>query len=368
MTWSRRIRRLVDRVTGRYQAFVVESAADRAACLMVLEEVRRLELNRVTGSSPLDSDAFAKVDVDDLILACRDTRTGEIVGCVRSTSAEQLAEIPTSRAEYRLDLLPPEHLSRAGIATRLAFEREHRGSIGAYLLVETMYAEGLARGYLYCLLSCEPSLHSMYARLGFRPLGRVRAAERRGLRVPMIMINHDREHLRAIRSPFLRALERAGQPLPMEGVRFHDALLAEHGPIDPGIAGPHDLDEAVHRALTDGMSKRGIAQLLDNAVVVSCSAGDLLFREHDGGRFLGLVVDGEVDVVRGGAEVSILDRGQPFGVISTVLETHRTASVFARSTHTRVLFLGRSAVGKVRAASDREALWRNLARHAARRS
>jgi hypothetical protein len=366
--WLYRIRARVDYLSGRYQAFVVETRADRAACLVVLDEVRRVELNRVLGSSALDSDAFDKVDVEDLMLACRDTRTGEIVGCVRSTNAAQLVGVPASRAEYKLDLFAPEHVARAGIATRLVLLREHRRSVAAFVLLEKMYAEGLARDYLYCLLSCEPSLYAMYSRLGFRPLDRVRAAPRRGLRIPMLMVNHDHDHLQAIRSPLLRSLERAQQPTPMDGVHFHRNLIAERGPIDPGIIAGADIDEKVHRALTEGMSKRGIAELLDNAVLITCAAGDLLFQENDGGRFLGLVVDGQVEALRGDGEAAVLGKGEPFGVVSTVLETTRNASVIARSTQARVLFLSRSAPGKVKLAADREALWRNLARQATRRA
>jgi hypothetical protein len=368
MKWLHRIRQRVDYLIGRYQAFVVESEVDRAACLVVLDEVRRLELNRVVGSSALESDAFAKVEVVDLMLACRDTRSGEIVGCVRSTNAAQLVGIPASRAEYKLDLFAPEHVARAGIATRLALRREHRRTVAAFVLLEMMYEEGLARDYLYCLLSCEPSLYAMYSRLGFRPLDRVRAAPRRGLRIPMLMVNHDRDHLRAIRSPLLRSLERVEQPTPIDGVHFHRKLITERGPIDPGIAVCVDVDDEVHHALTEGMSKRGIAELLENSVLITCAAGDLLFQEDDGGRFLGLVVDGQVEALRGDAEAAVLGKGEPFGVVSTVLETTRTASVVARSPRARVLFLSRSALAKVKATEDREVLWRNLARQATRRA
>jgi hypothetical protein len=368
MTLFHQIRQRVDYLSGRYQAFVVEAAADRTACMLILDEVRRSELNRVVGSSPLESGAFAGIEVDDLMLACRDTRTGEIVGCVRSTNAAQLVHVPASRAEYDLDRLPPEQLPRAGIATRLAFRREHRRTVATFVLLETMYEEGLARDYLYCLLSCEPHLYFMYARLGFRPLDRVRTAGRRGLRIPLLMVNHDHDYLRTIRSPLLRSLERTKPPTPTDGVHFMRQLIAKRGPIDPGIAECPELDDEVHHALTDGMSKRGVAELLDNAVLVSCNAGDLLFQERDGGRFLSLVVDGEVEVRCGDTETTVLGRGEPFGVVSTVLETTRIASVVAHSERARVLFLSRSALGKVRTAEDREALWRNLARQATRRA
>lgn len=367
MSWLHRIRRRVDYLSRRYQAFVVETESDRASCMLVLDEVRRFELNRVSGQSPLDSDAFAEVEVEDLMLACRDTRSGEIVGCVRSTNASQLLDIAASREEYKLDLFPAAHVARAGIATRLAFLREHRRTVGAFILLQTMYEEGLRRDYLYCLLSCEPSLYAMYSRLGFRPLDRVRAAPRRGLRIPMVMVNHDREHLQSIRSPLLRSFDRVGRTA-LDGVQFYRNLIAERGPIDPGIAEFADIDDDVHRALTEGMSKRGIAQLLDNAVLVTCAGGDLLFSESDGGQFLGLVVEGEVEARRRHGETFMLGKGEPFGVLSAVLERTRTAGVLAHSARAKVLFLSRSALGKVTDPQDREALWRNLARQAMRRA
>jgi hypothetical protein len=359
------IRRRLDYATGRYEPFFAESRADREASMAVLDEVRRRELSRVVGKSALESLAFVDAAVDDLILACRDTRSGRIVGCVRATSADQVASIPATRSEYRLDLFPPELLPRVGIATRLAFLCEHRKGVGSFVLLEKMYSEGVARGFLFCLLSCEPGLYPLYAKLGFRPLGRVHASEGGGFRVPMIMVNHDAEHLAAVGSPLLRALQRARGPLPDDGVRWFRGLSESER--DPRMAYFRDVSSPVHRALSEGLSPRGKAELLAHAMTVTCEGGQTIIREGDGGRSMGVVMSGAVEVRRRAGPVEALGEGDLFGESSAILSHRQPASVVAASKEVRLLLLSQSASERLTRPRDRETLWRNLARHMARR-
>jgi hypothetical protein len=327
----------------------------------------RLELNRVSGSSVLESDAFADVSVESTLLACRDTRNGEIIGCARATRADQLLNVEGSRAEYHLTLFQPEHLVRAAVATRLALLKAHRKSVASLVLLDKMYALGLEQKYLFCLLSCEPGLYSGYLRLGFRPLGPVHGAPKGGFRIPMLMINHDLEHLQKCGSPLARAYQRAAVVADLQGLTWYRRVVAVHGEIGTGIEPFSDHDGDAHTLLTADLSAKGREALLSKAMTVDCTPGQVIVREQDGGQWIGLVVSGLVQVESKGHVLAILGEGEPFGEIALVLGTPRTACVVAAAPDTRVVLLSQSALARVSGVADREKLWRNIARVLARR-
>ena len=126
MGWIQPIVKRFDYLRGRYRAFVVETDEDRAGCIEVLTAVRQQELNRVSGQSVLESSAFVDSEVEDQLFGCRDKQTGEIVGCIRATCADQLIGIDASRNEYMLDAFPPDVLKLTYVLTRLAFLKPYR--------------------------------------------------------------------------------------------------------------------------------------------------------------------------------------------------------------------------------------------------
>jgi hypothetical protein len=58
----------------------VRDEAHRAGVLHVLDEVRRKELRRVHGRSPLESTAFLDADVQHELYAVKDTQADQIIG------------------------------------------------------------------------------------------------------------------------------------------------------------------------------------------------------------------------------------------------------------------------------------------------
>jgi CRP-like cAMP-binding protein len=366
----RSLKQQLDVLRGRYVGFVVESEEDHGECLEVLDAVRRLELKRVPGGrSLLESAAFMDVDVDDVLLAVRDTADGRIVGCVRSTLASQIADVPASREEYRLDKLAPELLDRAQVLTRFAMLRSHRGTLASYVLMREGYRHSLARGLLISLLSCEPGLYAAYLRLGFRPMGSVHQSSLGGFRIPMVSVHHDREHLERVGTPLVKELPR-GTPLPTEAMRWYRELEAREGRIDPGIAfyeGDDGAEREVHAWLTDGLSDKGRDELLRNAMEVDCADGDVVIAAGDGGRFLGFVLDGVVEVRAEDRVVRMLGEGELFGELALVLDTPRTVDIVAAGDDTRVLLLSQSALTRLSGGADQAQVWHNIAKVLARR-
>jgi hypothetical protein len=340
--------------------------------MQVLDEVRRLELKRVKGGSVLESAAFADVDVDDLLFAVRDTADNRIVGCIRSTPAAQIATLRSSREEYQIDKLTPELLDRTQVLTRFAVLRSHRSTLASYVIMRELYQDSLAQELLISLQSCEPGLYATYLRLGFRPMGPVHQSSQGGFRVPMVLVHHDREHFERIGAPMLRELPRDA-PLPTEATFWYRELEAREGRIDPGVAF-YEGDEGdasgapeVHAWLTDGLSDKGRAELLRNALEVNCADGDLVIAAGDGGRFLGFVLDGVVEVRADERVVRMLGEGELFGEIALVLDRPRTADIVAAGDDTRVLLLSQTALTRLSSGPDQAQVWRNVAKVLARR-
>lgn len=374
MSKLRSLKQQLDMLRGRYVGLLVESAADRDQCLEVLDEVRRLELKRVKGHSVLESSAFAGAEVDDVLVAVRDTADNRIVGCVRSTPAPQIATLQSSRDEYQIDKLPPELLDRTQVLTRFAVLRSHRRTLASYVIMRELYRYSLGRELLISLQSCEPGLYATYLRLGFRPMGSVHQSPQGGFRIPMVHVHHDREHMERVGTPLAKELPR-DVPLPTEGTEWYRDLEAREGRIDPGVAfyetDPRetsaDGESEVHAWLTDGLSDKGRAELLRNALEVDCSDGDVVIAAGDGGRFLGFVLEGVVEVKAEDRVVRMLGEGELFGEIALVLDRPRTVDIVAAGDDTRVLLLSQTALTRLTSGADQAQVWRNLAKVLARR-
>jgi hypothetical protein len=279
------------------------------------------------------------------------------------TMADQIASIPKSRQEYRLDTFPPELLKRTHVYTRLAVLKEYRKTAATLVLLRRLYEDAVAGDTLASLLSCEPGLYASYLRMGFRPLGGVHQGARGGFRIPMVAILHDGEHMRRVRSPLLPLFEAIDGPLPQDASLWYRGLEARQGPIDPGVAFYAD-DEAqdVHAAITRGLTDAGRAELLLNAMEIDCHPGDVVLNQGDGGRNMGFVLKGAVQAEIGGRVVSVLGEGELFGEIAVALDATRTATLIAVGDETRVLMLSQTCFDRLSDPADRAQAWRNIAR------
>ncbi len=363
MSWLKTIVEHVDYLRGRYEAFPVRDEVTRAGVLQVLDEVRRKELKRVHGRSALETAAFVDADVRYELYAVKDKQKDQVIGCVRVTKADEIAAIPESREEYHLDKFPPALLARTQVFTRLAILQAYRKTAASLVLLRQLWDDAMAGNILAALLSCEPGLYAGYLRLGFRPLGGVHKGASGGFRIPMVAILHDREYVRRIRSPMLPQLGRIEGPLPQEAVEWYRMLEARGGPIDPGVAFyADDSAHDVHAALTRGLSNAGRAQLLRNAMEVRCRPGDVVLSAGDGGRNMGFVQRGAVQVEVGGRVVGVLGEGELFGEMAIALDTTRTANVVAVGDDTRVLMLSQTCLARLKDPADLTQVWRNIAR------
>lgn len=366
--WLDQLARYWELAGGRYQILTVESEADHRACMEVLDTVRRLELNRVAGSSVLESHAFAGEQLPFRLTGCRDTKTGQMIGCLRITAAREAYKVQASREEYMLDGIPEVFRNQLSIFTRLAVLKPYRKSPAALLLMAESTLSVLHEGGLGAVLTCEPNLYTMYRRLGLRPIGALHNSPSGGYRLPLIFIP-DLPYLESIKSPAVRW--KKGLDLSR-----YDAVCAwYHRFMQAGSARQIGLsdylpeEDADHRyeILTEGMSEKGRKAFLQNALVVHCHAGDVVLAEQDGSNSLGIILKGKAEVVAHGKKLATMEEGQVFGEMALVLNTRRTASIVAAEEDTEIMLCSPSAYQRLEKDADKACFWQNLAKVLAQR-
>ena len=90
--------------------------------------------------------------------------------------------------------------------------------------------------------------------------------------------------------------------------------------------------EALRRApLFEGLSRKELEQLAKLADDLEVDAGRVLTREGDRGREFFVILEGEVDISRGGRTIATRGAGDFIGEIAILEEIPRTATVTAKT-------------------------------------
>ncbi len=90
--------------------------------------------------------------------------------------------------------------------------------------------------------------------------------------------------------------------------------------------------EALRRApLFDGLSRSELEQLARLAEDLEVDAGKVLTREGESGREFFVILEGEVDVARGGRTIATRGAGDFIGEIAILENIRRTATVTAKT-------------------------------------
>lgn len=332
---------------GQYRAFFVTTEEDRLACQSLSDN---LSAPTVPGRQ---------------LVACQDTRSGEMVACL---FMENLAISSADPTEEPFAYLPAPYRKQAVKLSQLSFRNTHLNTPALPVLLSHCFVEVLKAGGLCMLMSCDPGHYSIYKRLGMRPVGGLQKGGESGFAIPMIALP-DLDYLSIIHSPLLPMLRGVDFERYRPICEWYYHLVRDHKELQIGASYyPEDQNDFQgHHLITEGLSEEGRKALLGEALVISCGEGEELIKANDGGKSFGYVRKGLVRVVINGQTVVLLGEGDIFGEIAFILHTKRTAQVVSASAETEVVLFKASAIDHLKLETDRTVIWRNLAQVLAQR-
>lgn len=300
------------------------------------------------GKRPKDADHHARTLRDEMDNAEADllyaTSDGEIVGTLRRNTLD-VTQLPASwRERYRLDAFtdyPPQALS---YTSRAMVAAEWRGSAIFSKLLSHMYLRGQETGVRFDFCNCAPSLIELYEQLGYRRYADAFVEHDVGYRVPLVWVVGDLEHLRAVRSPFLRTAIKFPDD-PDARARFASSFASHANRVNRRIVDAdlfwEILAEKLHREprhaipLLDGMTEDEAQRFLHSGTILQCKRGESILRRGDVGDELFVVLEGSLEAQRTvgplATSIALFGPGQVFGELAFLNRRARTADVIART-------------------------------------
>jgi hypothetical protein len=341
------------REKARLEIKVASTPAEVQAC----EEIIRTGFGRVMRLG-VDSEADEQRSLTTLY--CADSENGRILATSRLVWLDYLARSPELVREYRIENLPAELRKRSMLSFQSAALPDQRGTELMSLLFRGCFQYLVEHDALLTLSACKPYLFPYFMSMGFRPFERAYVSSEGGYRVPIVLVNHDLEYLRACRSPFAAVL---GSAREVAGASEAKRWYEQNRPPDEKlnvrvISRPEHVDFEL--GFLKGLNDTTIHSIFRYGVVITCQRGDQLVKEMAAEQVIGFILDGSLDVVKGGRAITTLKAGEIFGELSFLLKVPRTASLLASADNTRIAFISMHSIDAIKDPAETSLFWRNL--------
>ena len=266
---------------------------------------------------------------------------GNIEGAIR-LRAWGPGEIPDAmRRDLSIERFGPaiEHMTIAELG-RFMIARQRRGAamlLGSmayetYLFLGREMKVDLAFSY------CRPGLVPYYRRLGSRPYGGDLVYAPEGMEVPLVSVMSDRAYYKKVGSPMTPLVSQVfgrGKRQDVDDRSFrhlfdndHCGVITDREAVWSQFAESLDTEATLGDSFLSGLDPRTVNQLSKRGFIVDLEAQQLVTREGHAEREMFVVLEGELEVIKGETAIAKLGRGDVFGEMAFFLERgRRTASV-----------------------------------------
>ncbi|MGB0721751.1 MAG: GNAT family N-acetyltransferase [Gammaproteobacteria bacterium] len=266
---------------------------------------------------------------------------GEIVASLRINPTTDAGRYWTH--VYGLENFTRFPRNRMTMTSRLMVAAPWRGTrVLASLL---MAAYRWARKYEFrCdFCNCVPALVEFYEQLGYRRYRDGFEDPDSGYHFPLVLLLDDMDHLRAVRSPFLRAARKL--PAHTDTAQWFRGAFPEHAHFaNRRLMGSDAFWHLLNTKLVEpsggvpllqGLDEDERRRFLNAGALIRCKAGDTIIRTGDVGNEMFVVLEGVAEVFGNRDNLhhslAVIGPGMVFGEIAYLSEMPRTADVVARS-------------------------------------
>lgn len=277
--------------------------------------------------------------VDDFSTLLYATGGREVQATLRLAWLDQGPIPDRYRQYYALDRFDARPARELVLASRLMLSPEQRGSALLGRLLGEGYNVAREHGAQFVFCDCAPALVQLYEHLGFRRYKDNVYDPDTGLKIALVLVTEDVDHLRRCASPLWRlARDRDNDPGPAEW--FTRNFPPQINYVPTRLKTEEDLWYFMSTRLYErdiplfaGLSDDEISRFLKAGTVIKCRRGDRIIRAGEVGHEMFLLLSGaaEVRYREAGRDFSLatFGRGQIFGEMAFLTSMPRTADVVA---------------------------------------
>lgn len=247
------------------------------------------------------------------------------------------------------------------ISTKFAISPSHRGSLAAHLVTAKMFDDIIDDGIDFVFSWCAPYLLGFYSQLGFHTYTQA-ISDKNGLWTPIVLATRDWKHLKDIKSPFYKQLEKKGlcdgthASVDWFHVNFGDALDATAAKYDENVLdkifsldrGEHSYKDLQDISIFNSMTAEDVNKIIGSSRILNFAAGESIIQTGQIQDEMFIILEGEVEASLETPRSPVLrfGPGHVFGEIALLTRAKRAADHRA-TIPSRLAFLTRQGLAKL---------------------
>ena len=231
-------------------------------------------------------------------------KEGRVVGTVRIDFGAD-GNVPAEFREwFALDRFADFPEATLSFVTRIMVDREWRSSPVLGLLIRACYELGRRRGVRFAFCGSSSHLVWLYEAMGFQRYKENIVVPGFATQIPYVLVTEDVEHLKAVRSPFLKQAQRFEND---DETRrwFLTEFPREIGLVPERMVPAEELRAYFDERLRDvdsellrGLDDDAVAAALGSGTILRCAAGERIAAQGEPAEDMILVLEGQVEAIR----------------------------------------------------------------------
>ena len=329
----------------RYQVYGAEIGVDDAA----IDHDRKIYID--------EFDAVARIYV-----AIKDGAAIATCRSVYDRDYDFRRDLPRSIFDMlALEKFLKEHTGTLAISTKFAISPSHRGSLAAHLVTAKMFDDIVDDGIDFVFSWCAPYLLGFYSQLGFHTYTNA-ISDKNGLWTPIVLATRDWEHLRDVKSPLYKQLEKKGlcerthtsvdwfrdkfgNSLDTAAAVYNDSVLDKIFSLDGGGNSSKDLQNI---SIFNSMAAADVNKIIGSSRILSFAAGESIILTGQIQDEMFIILEGEIEATLETPRSPVLrfGPGHVLGEIALLTRAKRAAD-YRATIPSRLVFLTRQVLAKL---------------------